>query len=77
MKPYRYPQARNIYFGDGVAKTMGTIVLNENINKVLVITDKFLFDSGKLEGSIKSLEESKNTTESSLTFIPTRLSPTS
>ncbi|MDO5116302.1 MAG: iron-containing alcohol dehydrogenase [Synergistaceae bacterium] len=57
MKPYRYPQVRNIYFGDGVVKTTGTIVATEGVKKVLVVTDKFLFDSGILNGALKSLEE--------------------
>lgn len=57
MKPYRYPQVRNIYFGDGVVKTAGSIVANEGVKRLLVVTDKFLFDSGKLEGALRSLED--------------------
>lgn len=59
MKPYRYPQVRNIYFGDGVVKTTGTIVATEGVKKVLVVTDKFLFESGMLSGALKSLEEAE------------------
>ena len=39
MKPYRYPQVKNIYFGDGVVKTLGTIVATEGVKKVLVVTE--------------------------------------
>ena len=59
MKPYRYPQVKNIYFGDGVVKTLGTIVATEGVKKVLVVTDKFLFESGILDGALKSLDEAK------------------
>ena len=59
MKPYRYAQVRNIYFGDGVAKTAGKIVADEGVEKVLVVTDKFLFESGMLDGVLKSLNEAE------------------
>ena len=56
MTPFRYAQIRNIYFGDGVSKTTGSIVANEGIKKVLVVTDKFLYENGIIDGILKSLE---------------------
>lgn len=56
MKPYRYAMVRNIYFGDGVANTTGSIVATEGLKKVLVVTDKFLYENGIIDGILKSLE---------------------
>ena len=54
---YRYAMIGNIYFGAGVSKTTGEIIANENIKKVLVVTDRFLYDTGIFNDILASLDE--------------------
>ena len=57
MSTYRYAMVGNIYFGPGVSKQTGEIVATEGLKKVLVITDRFLYDHGIIDGILNSLKE--------------------
>ena len=54
---YRYAMVGNIYFGAGVSRTTGEIVATEGLKKVLVVTDRFLYDNGIIKDILASLEE--------------------
>ena len=56
---YRYAMIGNIYFGAGVSKTTGAIVKDEGLKRVLVVTDRFLYDNGIIKGILDSLDENE------------------